>query len=84
MVVPRIHVAITHSEPRPPGENSHMAKKKSAIRKSSDSAANLGFEAKLWLAADKMRNNMDAAESHGRFFNRHIRGAGYRYTRTDR
>lgn len=27
-----------------------------------DSAANLGFEAKLWLAADKLRNNMDAAE----------------------
>lgn len=26
------------------------------------SAANLGFEAKLWLAADKLRNNMDAAE----------------------
>lgn len=25
-------------------------------------AANLGFEAKLWLAADKLRNNMDAAE----------------------
>ena len=24
--------------------------------------ANLGFEAKLWTAADKMRNNMDAAE----------------------
>lgn len=24
--------------------------------------ANLGFEAKLWLAADKLRNNMDAAE----------------------
>ena len=24
--------------------------------------ANLGFEEKLWLAADKMRNNMDAAE----------------------
>ena len=24
--------------------------------------ANLGFEAKLWLTADKMRNNMDAAE----------------------
>src|SRR3979411_1612550 len=23
---------------------------------------NLGFEAKLWAAADKMRNNMDAAE----------------------
>ncbi|TWT66716.1 Type I restriction enzyme EcoKI M protein [Posidoniimonas polymericola] len=27
-----------------------------------DAAANLGFEAKLWLAADKLRNNMDAAE----------------------
>jgi type I restriction enzyme M protein len=36
-----------------------------ARRKSSetkDSSANLGFEAKLWLAADKLRNNMDAAE----------------------
>jgi type I restriction enzyme M protein len=27
-----------------------------------DLTANLGFEAKLWLAADKLRNNMDAAE----------------------
>lgn len=26
------------------------------------SSANLGFEAKLWRAADKLRNNMDAAE----------------------
>ncbi|MBS4026618.1 MAG: type I restriction-modification system subunit M N-terminal domain-containing protein [Clostridia bacterium] len=24
--------------------------------------ANLGFEEKMWLAADKMRNNMDSAE----------------------
>jgi hypothetical protein len=24
--------------------------------------ANLGFEATLWAAADKLRNNMDAAE----------------------
>lgn len=31
-------------------------------KKSKDSSANLGFEAKLWLAADKLRNNMDAAE----------------------
>ncbi len=38
--------------PRPP-------KAKSAAK---DSTANLGFEAKLWLAADKLRNNMDAAE----------------------
>ncbi|MCH7905627.1 MAG: SAM-dependent DNA methyltransferase [Armatimonadetes bacterium] len=30
--------------------------------KDSKSNANLGFEAKLWLAADKLRNNMDAAE----------------------
>lgn len=29
---------------------------------SKDSTANIGFEAKLWLAADKLRNNMDAAE----------------------
>ena len=28
----------------------------------SDSTAHLGFEAKLWLSADKLRNNMDAAE----------------------
>ena len=27
-----------------------------------DSSATIGFEAKLWLAADKLRNNMDAAE----------------------
>ena len=27
-----------------------------------DSTATLGFEAKLWLTADKLRNNMDAAE----------------------
>ena len=36
-----------------------MAKK---AAKNGDSAANIGFEAKLWLAADKLRNNMDAAE----------------------
>ncbi len=30
--------------------------------KSTNSSAQLGFEAKLWLAADKLRNNMDAAE----------------------
>jgi type I restriction enzyme M protein len=36
-----------------------MAKTRS---KSSDTTANLGFEAKLWAAADALRNNMDAAE----------------------
>lgn len=36
-----------------------MAKK---TGKTNGTTANLGFEAKLWLAADKLRNNMDAAE----------------------
>ncbi|MCA9107051.1 MAG: SAM-dependent DNA methyltransferase, partial [Planctomycetales bacterium] len=36
-----------------------MAKKAKA---KSDTGANIGFESKLWLAADKLRNNMDAAE----------------------
>jgi type I restriction enzyme M protein len=35
-----------------------MAKK----LKKTDTTANLGFEAKLWAAADALRNNMDAAE----------------------
>ena len=40
-----------------------MAKKKRAKKKSSNgNGANLGFEATLWLAADKLRNNLDAAE----------------------
>ena len=37
-------------------------KKSSSSASSKDSSANLGFEAKLWLAADKLRNNMDAGE----------------------
>jgi hypothetical protein len=37
----------------------HPKKKSPATGK--DSSANLGFEAKLWLAADKLRNNMDTA-----------------------
>jgi type I restriction enzyme M protein len=39
-----------------------MARKASSKPESSNSTANLGFEAKLWLTADKLRNNMDAAE----------------------
>src|SRR3989441_5161075 len=31
-------------------------------RAANNTAANLGFEAKLWQAADALRNNMDAAE----------------------
>jgi len=33
-----------------------------AAGRSNGNRANLGFEAKLWQAADKLRNNMDAAE----------------------
>ena len=36
-----------------------MARSRTA---SDSSSASLGFEAKLWLAADKLRSNMDAAE----------------------
>ena len=36
-----------------------MAKAKA--KTSADTAANLGFEAKLCLTVDKLRNNMDAA-----------------------
>jgi type I restriction enzyme M protein len=46
-------------------ELSQLSPKKMAAKPKSDSAnssANLGFEAKLWLSADKLRNNMDAAE----------------------
>ena len=35
---------------------------KATTKKNNTSTANIGFEAKLWLAADKLRNNMDAAE----------------------
>src|SRR6266487_2292497 len=40
---------------------SQMARGKSK-NSSSNNSANIGFEAKLWLAADKLRSNMDAAE----------------------
>ena len=39
-----------------------MAKKKAAKSNGNTSGAKLGFGATLWAAADKMRNNMDAAE----------------------
>jgi type I restriction enzyme M protein len=41
-----------------------MARKASSRNQNngSNGTGNLGFEAKLWLAADKLRSNMDAAE----------------------
>jgi type I restriction enzyme M protein len=39
-----------------------MARGTPRAKSPKDSTANLGFEAKLWLTADKLRNNMDAAE----------------------
>src|SRR5438067_10274862 len=33
-----------------------------STKDSPNNSANIGFEAKLWLAADKLRSNMDAAE----------------------
>ncbi len=43
-----------------------MAKRKTAQRDSNGNGANLGFEAKLCAAADKLRGHMDAAEyEHG-------------------
>lgn len=37
-----------------------MARKPSS--KPADATANLGFQARLWITTDKLRNNMDAAE----------------------
>lgn len=39
-----------------------MARRRKKKRSGNDTAANLGFEEKLWQAADKMRGHMDAAE----------------------
>ncbi len=39
-----------------------MARKKAAKKKQNANGANLGFEGKLWQAADKLRGHMDAAE----------------------
>src|SRR4051812_43576650 len=38
-----------------------MAKKKPALEKKTAPRGHLGFENTLWQAADKLRNNMDAA-----------------------
>src|SRR3954465_13859239 len=37
-------------------------REKSTPKNNGNGSATIGFEAKLWLTADKLRNNMDAAE----------------------
>lgn len=39
-----------------------MARKKTEENKKKSNGGNLGFEEKLWQAADKMRGHMDPAE----------------------
>lgn len=39
-----------------------MAQQRKNSKKKSSNGANLGFEEKLWQAADKMRGHMDPAE----------------------
>src|SRR5437764_1633305 len=39
-----------------------MPRNRSSRNTANNSSANIGFEAKLWLAADKLRSNMDAAD----------------------
>ena len=46
----------------PVAKQAPPAKHRRKGKATGNGTANLGFEAKLWLAADKLRNNMDAAE----------------------
>ena len=53
-------VSLVGAEPVAPQAAPAQAPRKG--KAAGKGTANLGFEAKLWLAADKLRNNMDAAE----------------------
>ena len=62
---PTATTTTTSAAAQPPAEA--PAKPAAPVRapareKANSQTANLGFEAKLWLTADKLRNNMDAAE----------------------
>ena len=47
----------------PQGDAELMARRKASYRKTANAnSTNLGFEQKLWQAADKLRGHMDAAE----------------------
>jgi type I restriction enzyme M protein len=53
----------TSGSPSPsPRRGGRPSKTKKATARGKDTSANLGFENKLWQAADALRNNMDAAE----------------------
>jgi len=54
------NVSLVGAEPVLQPATSARATRKA--KASGKATANLGFEAKLWLTADKLRNNMDAAE----------------------
>ena len=45
-----------------PAEPQPARKRSKTATNGNGSGANLGFEATLWSAADKLRNNLDAAE----------------------
>ena len=53
-------VTLVAAEPVAPQAAQAKAPRKG--KAAGNGTANLGFEAKLWLTADKLRNNMDAAE----------------------
>lgn len=53
-------VSLVGAEPVAPQAAPARAPRKG--KAAGNGTANLGFEAKLWLTADKLRNNMDAAE----------------------
>ena len=53
-------VSLVGAEPVSPQSPAARTPRKG--KAGSNSTANLGFEAKLWLTADKLRSNMDAAE----------------------
>jgi type I restriction enzyme M protein len=54
--------ALPGAEVSPAKQRKRTSGTKKASTGKNRSSANLGFEATLWQAADKMRNNMDAAE----------------------
>lgn len=54
-------LVANHSSPASSAPMARLPKSAKSAKEAA-SSANIGFEAKLWQAADKLRNNMDAAE----------------------